>query len=153
MSYPIKARCLNTAYSVAEWFVHRNNDLDGYWAPGVIKRELSLKGSDKIIYDLLKNNSEPSIKSSAIIMEKINERMGRMLSVNRLCIEELDELTLMAKFIHIDSPNVATRFDVTISIGYGERIWKNRPVPSSCWSHSSIKERRSTRREPYAYFK
>ena len=36
----------NMAYGIAESFISRNNDIDGYWALGVIKGELNENDND-----------------------------------------------------------------------------------------------------------
>src|SRR5215204_6116525 len=46
---------------IADSFVHRNNDVDGYWAPGKLYSECLKVGDLKVVIDLLQDSNDLSL--------------------------------------------------------------------------------------------
>lgn len=56
----IRERLNHVAAGMASAFIGRNNDLDGYWAPGLMYRELT-GSSPEVVLDLLDGSARPGL--------------------------------------------------------------------------------------------
>ena len=59
---PMKSRSLlqGIAHSLAETFISRNNDIDGYWGIGMLYAEALRQASQRVRIDLLHRHPDPS---------------------------------------------------------------------------------------------
>lgn len=68
------------ACGIASRFVSRNNDIDGYWALGVLYAAATAADSKSVHLDLLNRTSAPSFRHSTKVLAEFNDYLDGSLS-------------------------------------------------------------------------
>ena len=147
------------AAGLANTFISRNNDIDGFWGLGVIYSEVNELGYDKVIFSLLDNSASIEVKCSSVVTKGYREIAERMLTHAGFVLEEVTTIQIELHFnqkyeatLHHPPLTWGDPFSCCVKITdiYNrEREFTNY---GWCGLHDSSKERRSIRRLPYAYF-
>lgn len=80
---PRRKELKNIAFGIAGRFASRNNDIDGYWALGVLYSVASAAGTDAVHLDLVSETAEPSFQHAARLFSQFRQYLqGRLESVD-----------------------------------------------------------------------
>jgi len=147
------------ATNFASTFLSRNNDIDGYWALGVIRMELEATEATVLTLDLLAGSGSPGLRCVALLVRRYREVLERLLTGVDIAVEELKSATVELDFDagDRDADDVVPQiwgepFTCTVRLIGLWGVERRRMVTGSCAAHDSSRERRSIRREPYRYF-
>jgi len=149
---PRRKELLGIAAGVAQSFISRNNDVDGYWAMGILYTAVVRQKTNTFELNLLSGESTPEFKYSKKIAEANRQNLKKQLA--NLVFEEyqVTEANLLLEFDtrSVDQPSlnkttwgepflcrVTIIDDLKKKHSFEARGW--------CGRHCSVKERRSTR--------
>lgn len=76
-------------------FISRNNDVEGYWAPGMLYAQLP---GSAVRLDLLRWNAEPASAAAVTVARNYGERLRRALPKISLAGDELTEAAIEVVF-------------------------------------------------------
>jgi len=143
----------NLAYGIAGRFSSRNNDVDGFWALGLLYATAAAAGTKTICLDVMTQKANPSFKHS-----------GRLLSEYKRYMDE--QLEMLGLSGHVYAATIEIEFDVDPSLVVARRDTWGEPylaqvkltddlaqvrsafVHGWCSKHNPELERRSARRYP-----
>jgi hypothetical protein len=86
------------AAGIAGKFVSRNNDIDGYWAMGILYEMTSEGNASKFTLDILSGQSTPKCKYSKTIAEPIVEYLHREIEKRGWDVRLVIEATVEVNF-------------------------------------------------------
>jgi len=122
------ARCLMDS------FTSRNNDLDGYWAMGVLRREA---GCEKLTINLLNMAVNPKTAGSKGIAAHWSNELERYIKLNKISHPgTIDTATLTLWFLENDICTVL--FEIKTKNGTNSSLKYQVP----CWPHTASRESR-----------
>ena len=138
---------------IASSFVSRNNDVDGYWALGLICKVAAEQGHGAFALNLLTGESEPKLKFSSRIAEPYRNRLMSLLAEQGLDESEIESASISIQFPveptakHQRAPRTwgevyYCKIEVKNARGRGH----SHSVAGWCGKHDASKEHRSTRR-------
>ena len=89
----------NIAFSIAQSFISRNTDIDGYWAPALLY-DLVVDNTDnkQFSLDLISGFSCPQYKYSGYLADKFYQMISKQLISNDLTKENITEAKLNLYF-------------------------------------------------------
>lgn len=93
----IRKRLMHVAAGMADSFISRNNDLHGYWAPGLMYREID-KAPCSVVLDLLAAYAAPETACCAQIARNYAAFMRLALIRQNIDLEALTQATLEVAF-------------------------------------------------------
>ncbi|MDB5337797.1 MAG: hypothetical protein JWN70_3416 [Planctomycetaceae bacterium] len=141
----------NLAYGIACRFASRNNDIDGYWALGLLYSAADAAATHTVRFDLVSETAAPSFKYST----KVLTQFGQYLQ-DRLAKLDLEgyvfAATIDIEFNIEPQPNHAMcrttwgdpfRCCVTLTDDLGRDYTGT--IRGWCGKHDTTRERRSTR--------
>lgn len=152
-------RLNGTAAGVLGTFVSRNNDIDGYWALGVIYSEIDDLGLSEVTFRLLDSDVVPDLKCGSLLSGKYREALVRILIAHAINPDEIIRADITVRFgphVHSNFPPNPTARDqpyscqVVISDCAGTE--RTRAVEGWCHKHHFSRSTRSGRRPEYPYF-
>lgn len=119
-----RKRLMHVAAGMADSFISRNNDLHGYWAPGLMYREIGTAPCS-VVLDLLAVQAEPA--NCAQVARKYAALMRLALSRQNLDLKTLSRATVAVAFNtvagvhHIGNRLAGDPFLVTVTLAAGVR--------------------------------
>ena len=153
---PKRKELKGVASGIAGSFVSRNNDIDGYWAMGILYQSASEAGYNKFFLDLLTGESTPKFKYSKRVAKPYHEFL-----INQIGKKGLEEYQVAAATVKIEYKTDHTKRHTLYNWTWGEPflcqvtitddLGKNHVCIEYGWcgKHNPSRERRSTRR--YAF--
>ena len=141
---------------IASSFISRNNDVDGYWAMGILYKIAFESGDNKFTLNLLSGESSPKFKYSKRIAKPYHEYL-----LNQLEKKGLEEYQIAAAIVELDFNISHTKKHKMFHWTWGEPFMCRVTVSDDlgkkhiheeygwCGKHDPDRERRSTRR--YAF--
>src|SRR5437763_8588184 len=157
-----RADLKNLAYGLASGFISRNNDLDGYWAPGKLHALASVRGVNPFTLTLwppstpLADSPPSQLDTVPALQARYGAWLGRGLRRHRLDAHHLQSATIELDFDRGDlashartrglvgAPPLVCR--VTLLDDRG-RVYRCEAL-GMCRPHDPARERRSTRAHP-----
>jgi len=136
---------------IAQSFISRNNDIDGYWAMGVIYKEAFINGN-KFVLDLFTGKSIPRVKYIKRVADRYQNYLTSQLEKKGLEIFQVIGATLEIEFNISNMPkqiyynhNFGEPFLVRVLIT--DDLKKNHIFEQYGWcrKHNPLTEQRSTR--------
>lgn len=79
-SMPRRKQLKGLACGIASRFASRNNDIDGYWALGLLYSAAVAVGTNSLRLDLVNETAEPSFKYSARLLSQLNHYLQDRLA-------------------------------------------------------------------------
>ena len=79
-------------------FVSRNNDLDGYWALGLLKAAVEREPTPKISLDLLTASAQPKTTAAEQVAKSYGRWLARELRNHELSVGLLQEANITVEF-------------------------------------------------------
>lgn len=93
----IRARLKHVAGGIADSFISRNNDLFGFWAPGLMYQEVA--GAPRlIVVDLLTEHSDPPMPNCESVARNYAAFMRLALTRNGLRSDALSQASINVQF-------------------------------------------------------
>lgn len=151
---PSRRQLNNLACGIAGKFVSRNNDIDGYWALGLLYTVADTAGTKKVHLDLISKKSIPSFKYPDRLVSHYSEYMQHQLAKFKL------EGYVVAATIDIEfnvepQPHDLLRkstwgdpFNCCVTLTDDLDCQHKCAVRRWCAQHNPERERRSTRIHP-----
>ncbi|HEX8611968.1 MAG TPA: hypothetical protein VF800_11835 [Telluria sp.] len=87
----------HVAAGLLQSFVSRNNDVGGFWALGVLYREVSASDGG-VLLNLLDGAAAPSTPGAAIVASNYAVFLRRALLAKGIGLEELEEASVLVQF-------------------------------------------------------
>lgn len=147
------------AAGLAGTFMSRNNDIDGYWAMGIIYAEVAATGFSEVTFNLLNADVSPRIKCASLLLDRYRETVDRMfqrLGFSSCDVASVDIQIRFGSNANTEAVRATADFGnpfscrVTIT-DVNSREWSV-TAGSWCHSHGSRCYIRSGRRLEYPYF-
>lgn len=91
-------RLRNVAAGLLSSFVSRNNDVEGYWAPGLLYTAASAAGSSAILLDLLGAEAMPSAPAAVTAARNDREFLRRALRREGIAIDQVVQAQVELRF-------------------------------------------------------
>jgi hypothetical protein len=140
-------------------FVSRYNDVDGYWALGVIYSEIDELGLSEVTFRLLDGDVVPNLKCVSLLSVKYHEAVIRLLMADGIDPDEIIRADITVRFGPLThsriSPAPTTRdqpFSCRVVIADYAGTERARAVEGWCHKHHFSRPTRSARRLAYPYF-
>ncbi len=153
---PTRKELRGIASGIAGSFVSRNNDIDGYWAMGILYKVAYKKGNNKFYLNLITGDSSPVYKYS----RKIAQHYYRYI-LNQLENKGLEKHQVNNAKVEIDFNVTAQKRHTNYHWTWGDPFICTVIITDDfgkdrfsieygwCEKHNQFKEQRSTRR--YAF--
>jgi len=145
----------NVSYSLVDAFVIRQNDIDGYWALGIICKDTVEQGMDTVDFDVLDLKSSPSFWYSKRLLYPLRKRLYDAFDKKGLKYEDIVSVTIRVEFIRV-APSEKNLKSIDLSrilptictakILTNQGVERNSSLEFLCRPHDPAKEMRSTRR-------
>lgn len=145
----------SVASGIATSFISRNNDINGYWAIGILYKYTSESRMHKFTLNLLTGESSPEFAHSQIIAQHYCDYIHKQIKSKRFRKLTISSSTVEIQFNtpsntqHIHRTTYGDPFICTVSIVDDlnkSHICKER---GWCHKHNPNNEMRSARRNPY----
>lgn len=150
---PRRKELKGIAFGIASSFSSRNNDVDGYWALGLLYKLAAEAGSSCFSLNMKSGQSTPAFRFSRRIMEPYATFLGDQLKKKGFEWCHVESAIIVLDF------NVSpTKRQVMFKSTWGEpfacrvhltddlnRVWSSE-IRGWCGIHDPLKEHRSTRR-------
>lgn len=141
----------NLAYGIAGRFTSRNNDLNGYWALGILYSAAADAGTSTISLDILSQTAKPSFQYSSRLLtglqKYMDDRLERLQLIGHVFAATIDiEFDVAAPPLRIvrrtpwGEPYVGK---VTLTDDLGQE--RSALFGGCCGKHDPLREHRSTR--------
>lgn len=98
-----RSRLKHAAAGLLGWIVSRNNDVNGYWAPGLLYRDV-LEAPHVIELNLLRGTSRPDSDSAKLMAAYSATFLNTALQRQKFSWEELTQATITLQF-NADEPD------------------------------------------------
>jgi hypothetical protein len=124
----------NIAVAMVESFTSRTNDLDGYWALGILRKEAD---GHELIFDLLNKEVNLNYSGAGELADYWSNELERHINLNRFSKAEAIKaasITLMFQ----DDLTCTCIFDIKTKMGKEYRMESQFP----CWPHNPDRESR-----------
>jgi hypothetical protein len=149
---PRRKQIKNLACGIACRFVSRNNDIDGYWALGILYSAAEDAGTHLLRLDLISKTASPSFKYSNRLLSQFHQYMQGQLTKSDLD-GYIVGATIEVAFNVEPQPNY-TRFGTTwgdpfrccVTLLDDRGQSHHGSVVGWCGQHNSTREHRSDRR-------
>lgn len=131
-------------------FVSRNNDVNGYWALGLLRAQADIAASPGIRLDLLRGSVFPPSEVGLQVAQKYEQFLLRQVAVRRIARERIADATIGLTFgcdergmTIYTSYGEPFRCVVSIEDDRGQK--HNSSIVARCSAHDPRRESRSTR--------
>jgi hypothetical protein len=149
---PRRRELKSVAYDIASFCISRNNDFEGYWAPGILSKVAKEKEMNPIDFDLLSGNSNVSGKELIELGTTYKTMLADQFERRGFSKEKIRNGNVLFRFDHsnpIDSPflpfSEKCPFYVEVTLTDDLNNTYQRRRESWCWPHNPKFERQSTR--------
>ncbi|MFV1883891.1 MAG: hypothetical protein ACMZ7B_05360 [Balneola sp.] len=95
---PRRRRLKDLAAGISTKFISRNNDLYGYWALGILYKDLSHLSLNGLSLNLLTGKSSPELKNGNEVAEKFKEYFSSQIKIRRFEQDQVKQAILTLQF-------------------------------------------------------
>lgn len=95
---PARKRLNGAAAGILGAFVSRNNDIDGYWAVGVVYSEIDDLDLSEVTFRLLEGEVVPDLKCGSVLSGKYREAAIRVLKAHGVNPDEIVRADIVIRF-------------------------------------------------------
>lgn len=140
------------AAGLATSFVSRNNDLDGYWSLGLLRRLADRQRRESLHFDILSGSTDPQDPMLAHVCRAYRAALSRQLIVRNLDRALVAKADILVSFnappLPVTAPAAATYgppFSCCVRLLDDREKEHSHTVVAHCAPHDPRFERRSTR--------
>jgi hypothetical protein len=133
------------ALSIAHSFSSRNNDLNGYWAMGILCAHAIATKHEEVNIDLLGMEISPANDELRPIAEHYSKLLAANLAGQRVASDAVVRADVSARFdIEPDAKRALGElpFVCTVTLGDQQKNQATAEASGSCWPHSPLRESR-----------
>lgn len=95
---PRRRELKDLAAGISSKFISRNNDLYGYWAPGILYKELDRISSKGVSLNLLSGKSSPQLDSGNQVAKIFKDYFDSQIVIRGFKTEQIKQAVLTLQF-------------------------------------------------------
>jgi len=139
---------LDIAAAIAGSFTSRNNDVDGYWALGMLRSYADANNIERLRFDPMKGHVEPEDALLLRVAETYRRMLVRQLITRRIAIDAVVSAEVILSFDR-DAPATTdgSPFSCTVRLTDARDRAEELSIAGRCAPHDPQRERRSGRSE------
>lgn len=129
------------ASGLAQSFVSRNNDLNGYWAMGQLFRFAREQGVSALVLDLLAQSMQPEAPQFAPVLRHYHHWLLALLQRKQVALDGLHKAVLTLDFQPVQRLGFLCQVELVDERGKCYRA----VARGECWPHDPAREMRRIR--------
>lgn len=147
---PRRKQLKNVACGIARRFSSRNNDIDGYWALGLLYSTASAAATNSIRLDLMSETAVPSLKHTGRVVSQFKQYLRDQLEninlTNCLSAATVEvEFNVEPQSNNANSNSLGDRFRCCVTLTDDHGKDRKGYADGFCRQHDATRESRSTR--------
>jgi hypothetical protein len=147
---PSRKQWTDLVAAISGSFVSRNNDVDGYWALGLLRAQAGSMGASDLRLNLLRGTVSPHCEAGVRVARTYQHVLLHQLAVRRMAPERIAEATVVLSFRCEDRgmssyTTYGEPFQCAVSLEDDRGRMHNRNIVARCAVHDPKTEIRSSR--------